>query len=331
MPPAPLEPPSGPSEQVTSTLPSTAGFGERLAAQVEERRSQLVLGLDPDPLRLWPQAIELAGGEGHPSSPPSERAARAVSAHCRLVLEATAEHCAAVKLQLACFERLGAPGWQALQEVAEDARARGLLIIADGKRGDIDVSAAAYAAALMGETPTPFGSVPGLGADAATVNPLLGADALMPFVNAARERGAGLFVLVRTSNPGAAELQDEELVRGGTLSERIARLVTGLGGSAGDVGAVVAATAPHQLQHLRGLMPGAPFLLPGVGAQGGQVERLGAAFIPGRAGGLVTVSRGIVAAHESAGGTPGQAAASQAEALRRSIWDVSESLAATSS
>ena len=121
----------------------------------------------------------------------------------------------AVKLQLACFERLGAPGWSALGAVVEHARASGLLVIADGKRGDIAVSAAAYAQALFGGLQTPFGAVAGLGADLVTVNPLMGGDAVEPFVTAARAAGAGVLVLVRTSNPGAADVEDLELAGGG--------------------------------------------------------------------------------------------------------------------
>ena len=139
------------------------GFGDRIAGCVTRRRSQIVLGLDPDPARLWPDALELAGGtEGGPA----QRAGRAVAAHCRLVLDAAAEQCVAVKPQVACFERLGAPGWSALREVMTDAAERGLVVIADAKRGDIDISARAYAQAFFGHTPTPFGDVDGLGADA---------------------------------------------------------------------------------------------------------------------------------------------------------------------
>ena len=225
-------------------------FGDRLAGRVASRGSQIVLGLDPDPARLWPQAIAATGGAG---ATPAERAAMAVAVHCRLVIEAAGEHCVAVKLQLACFERLGAPGWAALEDVAAAARERGLLVIADAKRGDIDVSAAAYGQAFFGETPTPFGPVPGLGADALTVNPLLGLDSLEPLVRAARTSAGGLFALVRTSNPGAADVQEQELAAGGSVSTRLAAIVNELGaggiGAAGlaDVGAVVGATAPARL------------------------------------------------------------------------------------
>ncbi len=242
------------------------------------------------------------------------------------MIAAVAEQCVAVKLQVACFERLGAPGWAALAEVVGIARDAGLLVIADAKRGDIDISAAAYAQAFLSETLTPFGPVAGLGVDAMTVNPLLGGDSLAPFVAAARERAAGLFVLVRTSNPGAADLQDRTLADGARVSDAIAQLVARAGAAGvghsdlADVGAVVGATGPAHLERLRELMPHAVFLLPGVGAQGGRVQDLAAAFARGKASGLVSVSRGIVAAHERDGGEPGQAAAREAARLREFAW-----------
>ena len=284
-----------------------------------------MLGLDPDPARLWPRAVELAD-QAPEDRPTASRAAHAIAAHCSLAIDATADHCVAVKLQVACFERLGAPGWAALREVAQRAQARGLLVIADAKRGDIDVTATAYAQAFLGDTPTVFGPVDGLAADALTINPLLGADSLAPFVEAARGRGGGLFVLVRTSNPGAADLQDLELAAGGTVSDRVAAIVAELGapgvGSAGlsDVGAVVGATAPERMEALRALMPAAVFLLPGVGAQGGQVEQLSAAFAPGPGGGLIAASRGIVDAYRKSGGDPAAAAAREAARLRELAW-----------
>lgn len=292
----------------------------------------MVLGLDPDPAKLWPAAIESLNAAGTPFgtslNAPGECAARAVAAHCRLVIDAAGEHCVAVKLQLACFERLGAPGWEALASVVAAAREHGLLVLADGKRGDIDVSAAAYAQAFFGETPSPFGAVPGLKADALTVNPLMGRDSLAPFAAAARAAQGGLFVLVRTSNPGAEDVQDQALASGGTVAESLAAIVHELGadgvGSSGlaDVGAVIGATAPERLAVLRELMPQAIFLLPGVGAQGGTIDSLREAFAPGPAGGLVTVSRGIVAAHERGGGEPAAAARAEAERLRAEAWSL---------
>ena len=267
----------------------------------------------------------MAGGA---EAPPEVRAGRAIAAQCALAIEAAGSACVAVKPQVACFERLGAPGWAALQEVVRRAADHGLLVIADGKRGDIDVSATAYAQAFLTETPTFFGPVAGLRADAMTVNPLLGRDSLEPFVTAARSRAAGLFVLTRTSNPGAADVQELELRNGGLVSDRVARMIRELGaagtleGGLSDVGAVVGATAPDRLAHLREHMPNAVFLLPGVGAQGGRVEDLAPAFAPGPAGGLISVSRGIMNAYERDGGDPGKAAAAAAARLRELAWSV---------
>ena len=280
-----------------------------------------MLGLDPDPARLWPEAVEAAPASG----PPAERAAAAVEAQCAALIASAAPACVAAKPQVACFERLGPPGWRALAATVERAREAGLLVIADAKRGDIDVTARAYGQAFFGGTTTPFGEVAGLGVDALTVNPYLGADALAPFVEAARATGSGLFVLVRTSNPGAADLQDRRL-EDGTVSEHVARLVDELGAGDGplsDIGAVAGATVPRQLPRLRELMPRAPFLLPGIGAQGGRVEDVAPAFAPGRAGGLVTASRSIANAHETSGGPPPEAARAEAERLRAQAWGLS--------
>ncbi len=238
-------------------------------------------------------------------------------AHCRALIEAAGPACVAVKPQLACFERLGAPGWAALASVVDAARQAGLLVVADGKRGDVPATAEVYAQSLLGETPTPWGSVQGLGADAVTINPLLGGDAIDPLVAAAARGGGGVFSLVRTSNPGAADLQDLD-AGGAPLHERLAGLVAaraaklaGEGGLSG-MGAVVGATAPEHLRRLRELMPDSIFLIPGVGAQGGRPEELGPALSPGRpASVLVAAARSIARAEDPA------AAAGE---LRDKVW-----------
>src|ERR1700754_3878149 len=256
-------------------------FGDRLAAAVAERESQIVLGIDPDPAKLWPAAIdrtseararlaltfseaEAAAGESPPTTAAVARVetAAAVLAHCRALIDAAHEACVAVKPQLACFERLGAPGWLALEHTCTYAREKGLLVLADGKRGDVPVTAAAYGQALVASTPSPFGTVQGLNADAFTANPLLGRDALEPLIAIARSVQAGAFVLVRTSNPGAADILDLRLESGERLWERLAALVDELGetGASGlkDVGAVTGATEPEHLERLRELMPATP-------------------------------------------------------------------------
>src|SRR5262249_42956932 len=221
-------------------------FGARLARHVERRESQIVVGLDPDPRRLWPQAAAAAPDEGTPA----QRAAAAAGAQCIALIDAAGPACVAVKPQLACFERFRAPGREALQRTVEHAPAAAPRGVADGKRGDIDVTAAAYADALFdGAAGTPFGDIEGLRVDAATINPYMGADTLVPHLQAARARGAGILVLVRTSNPGASDLMDLELASGGTMWEHVAGLVDALGEGdpIADVGAVVGPTAPCHL------------------------------------------------------------------------------------
>ena len=183
------------------------------------------------------------------------------------------------------------------------------MVVADGKRGDVPHTAAAYAAGLFGDG--------GLGADAVTVNPLLGIDSLEPWVEAAAAGGSGLFVLVRTSNPGVADLLDLETEEG-PLHERLARIVAAerrLDGDSGlsAMGAVIGATAPERLGRLRELMPRSIFLLPGVGAQGASASALGPALGEHPASILVPVSRGISAAPD-----PGAAAT----ALRDELWSL---------
>lgn len=330
-------------DTASSAAPGAARFGDRLAAAVASRQSQIVLGLDPDPSRLWPaDALALAGdgasrlrtlthalGETH-GGPPVADAAIRVLAHCRALIDAAGEACVAIKPQLACFERLGSLGAYVLEEVSDHARHAGLLVLADAKRGDVPVTAAAYAQALLSGTPSGADHLPGLQADAMTANPLLGRDALLPLVQAARPGGRGIFALVRTSNPGAADVMDARLADGRRLWELLAALVDELGADGhgpvsglADVGAVTGATAPEHLARMRELMPRTPFLLPGVGAQGGDVASLAPAFAPGRAGGLVTASRSIAQAHEATGEVPGVAARHEADRLRSAAWSLS--------
>lgn len=193
-------------------------------------------------------------------------------------------------------------------------------MIADGKRGDVPVSAAAYGQALVGTTATPWGEVAGLGADAFTANPLFGGDALDTLLDAAAEADAGLFALVRTSNPGAADVLDLPAPQA-PVHEHLAEMVaaraerlagTGPGRGLSGVGAVAGATEPDFLGRLRELMPAAIFLLPGVGAQGGSVADLGPAFSDHPASALVTASRSIAGAAD-----PAAAAARLRDEVRR--------------
>jgi orotidine-5'-phosphate decarboxylase len=288
-------------------------FGDRLDARARARRSVLCVGLDPRPERLpaevWQGVREAPSGT-----------ARAVERWCEGVLDATAEHVVAVKPQLAFFERLGAHGIASLERVCARARELGLLVVLDGKRGDIGSTAEAYAEAYL----APRGGAPPL-ADALTVNPYLGRDSLQPFLDACAAQGGGLFVLVRTSNPGGADLQELELAGGGPLWERVAALVDAAGagdrgGGPSSIGAVVGATVPGAVARARELMPRAPLLLPGVGAQGASLGDLAPAFAPGPWGGLVPVSRAIAEAQRTSGRSWQGAVADAAATLGDEAW-----------
>ena len=271
----------------------------------------MCLGLDPDPAQL---STDDAPDD---FTDVADRAAAAVTEGCRRLIEQAGPACVAVKPQLACFERLGAAGWRALADVCAAARDAELLVVADGKRGDVPLTARADGQARGGKNETPWGAVRGLGADAFTANPLFGEDAIAALVEAAREAGAGVFLLVRTSNPGAARLQDAEL-DGRPMHEELARLVAeraeelvGESGLSG-LGAVVGATAPQHLGRLRELMPDSVFLIPGIGAQGGRPDDLGPALAPERpASVLVAAARGIAGADDPA---------DAAEELRAAVW-----------
>jgi len=268
---------------------SDAGhFGDRLAAAVERKGASVCVGLDPDPA-LMPKGL-------------------GVVEFCRGIVDAVAGVAVAVKPQTAFFEALGATGWAALIEVCDYAREAGLLVIADAKRGDVPSTARAYAAAFAPH------------ADAVTVNPYLGHDSLEPFF--ARD-GLGVFVVLRTSNPGSVDVQDLPLADGQPVWQHVAGLVDRWGadlvGESGlsSVGAVVGATFPQEVAEARRLLPRSVLLLPGVGAQGGRAEELAAAFSVGPAGALVSASRSVLYADPGAGWQ--EAAAAEAERLAHEL------------
>jgi orotidine-5'-phosphate decarboxylase len=281
---------------------ATSTFGDRIAAEVGRKRSQLVVGLDPRP-ELFP--VELRGD---------------VSRFCCGIVDAVAPHAVAVKPQLAFFEALGPEGASAFVEVCGYARRAGLLVIADGKRGDIGSTARAYAAAyLEGETPL---------ADALTVNPWLGRESVEPYLAAARRYGTGIFCVVKTSNAGS-DVQDVALSDGRPMWHHVARLVAEWGadlvGEHGlsSVGAVVGATHPRAVGEARRLMPQAVLLLPGVGAQGADAGQLARAFTSGPASALVAASRSIIYASRASGEDFRAAAGAEAARLRQEVWAVS--------
>lgn len=256
------------------------------------------MGLDPVVERI-PDAVK--GG-----------AVERIESWCLAVIEAVAEHVPAVKPQLACFERYGADGYAVYQRVVSAAKARDLIVIADAKRGDIGISASHYAAGLLTGVQA---------ADALTVNAYLGADSLQPFADTAEQAGAGLFALVRTSNPGSDALQGLPLKDGRTISQAVAQIVADLGSSKPGylgksgyslLGAVVGATKPADAVALRKLMPQQIFLVPGFGAQGGGPDDVKACFKPDGTGALITASRSVIYAHEKNTSTSWQTAVADA-------------------
>ena len=261
----------------------TQHFADRLIDACRAKGAPVCVGLDPVLKRL-PDAIDRADPVA------------AIQSFCLGVIDAVADIVPAVKPQSACFERYGAPGVAAYHKVVKHAKDAGLIVVGDAKRGDIGTSSAHYAAGLLAEPN---------GCDSLTVNGYLGADGLEPFHEVAAEQGKGLFVLVRTSNPGGDAIQSLELKDGRTVSEAVGDVVAQLGSSCvGDcgysnVGMVVGATKPTDAIKLRQRYPQQIFLVPGFGAQGGGAEDVKACFKPDGTGALVTASRSVIYASDA--------------------------------
>lgn len=272
----------------------TTHFGDSLVTRVRQLGHPLCLGIDPHV-----QRIPTVFGDATSSDP--AQAASAVERFCLAAVERAAGRIAIIKPQSAFFEQLGHAGLAALERVVRAARSHGLLVLLDVKRGDIGTTAYAYAQSFM----TPHCPTP---SDAITVNPYLGLDSLTPFLEEAMLQGTGVFVLVKTSNPGSSDYQELDLVQGGKLYERVASDVARLGeplmGECGwsSIGAVVGATYPEQSLKIRQLMPSGIFLVPGYGAQGAAAADAIRGFVPGPnglEGGIVNSSRAILFPHSA--------------------------------
>ena len=266
------------------------GFFDRLATRIEAVDSVVSVGLDPDPSRL-PDHL------GEYDLPRW--------AFNRRIIDATHEHAAAYKPNAAFYE--DPDGWRALRETVAYAHGKDVPVLLDAKRGDIGNTARQYAGLLDDD---------GLNADAITVNPFLGRDSLEPFLS---RSDSGVFVLCRTSNAGGADVQGLELASGEPVYERVAVLAD-VWNDAGNVGLVVGATTTDELADVREVVPDIPFLVPGVGAQGGDAE---AAVEYGLADGvgLVNSSRGIIFAGEDQGEDFAAAAGQAAKRLKRRLDD----------
>ncbi len=306
-------------EQELAAAPRVAlmPFGDRVAEAVERKRTQLVLGLDPRP-DLLPLELRAAAQEGR------EAAADACARFACGLVDAVSPYVVGVKVQLAFYEALGADGMRAFEETCEYARGAGLLVVADGKRGDIGSTARAYAEAYLERGESGEARV-----DALTVNPYLGEDSIEPLLAACRRSGTGVFCLVKTSNGGTADVQELRLSDGRPVWNQVAELVSDWGsdlvGERGlsSVGAVVGATYPRAVAQARRLMPQAILLLPGIGAQGATPADVARAFTSGPASALVPVSRSVIYAFRVDGADWRSAAAAEASRLSREVWAVS--------
>lgn len=270
-------------------------FADRLVQAQRRKQSALVVGIDPQ--------LDEPGKPGLPAGYSLQR-------WCCEIVEACAELAVAIKPQLAFFEARGLEGMRAFAAVVALARRLDLITIADAKRADIGSTAAAYAQAFLGEGE--------FGCDAMTVNPYLGSDGILPFL-AHVQRGRGLFVLVKTSNPSSGEFQDllaPRLPLWESIAAQVDRWGRGLEGSHGlsAVGAVMGATYPLQAVRARALMPAAIVLAPGLGAQGASAQDAVAAARSDGLGVVVNASRAVMYAYQAGGPADAVSAAREAAA-----------------
>lgn len=261
-------------------------IADAIITESKKKNSVLVVGLDPN-LDFFPDFLIRGHSYGSLS-----KVEDAIYHFNQIVIDAVVDNVAAVKPQLAYYERYGSYGIRALEKTIQYAKGRGLLVINDAKRGDIGSTSDAYANAFLGNSP--------LAADMVTVNPLLGSDAYKPFIKKAQENGRGLFLLLKTSNPSSKEIQDLKLQDGSLLYMTIANHIISISvGTLGEfnysfIGAVVGATFPTEATRLRKILPNTIFLVPGFGVQGGKAEDMRNFFDTNGNGALISSSRGII-------------------------------------
>ena len=273
---------------------------DKLIENILATKNPSVIGLDPDLAKI--PACYKTAVEGNSL----ESAAEVIYAFNRDIIDTVAPFVPAVKPQMAFYEQYGSHGVAVFEKTVAYARSKGLVVIEDGKRNDIGNTARAYANGHLGEVELPNGSrAPSFDVDFLTVTPFLGSESLRPCEEVCRRGCKGIFILVKTSNPGSGEIQDVVTEGGLTVSQRLARRVAEAGEDCvGDygyssIGAVVGATYPREAVELRKLMPKSFFLVPGFGAQGGGIGDVLPCFNPDGLGALVNSSRGALYAHMS--------------------------------
>ena len=275
---------------------------DRLTDAIKTRKSPIVVGLDP----LIPRMPSVYFARHGDETDERKKIARAIVDFTMDVMDAVRDIVPAVKPQMAFYEMYGPPGIEAFEETVAHARGKGLVVVEDAKRNDIGSTALAYAQGHLGTVATSNGGrMPGLGADFLTVTPYLGTESLIPFIDVCKEFDKGVFILVKTSNPGNTLVQNATTGSGETVAEAVAAFVAehaaahlGHCGLA-SMGAVVGATYPEDAARLRAAMPQSLFLVPGYGVQGGTAADILPCFNPDGLGAIVNASRSILYAYET--------------------------------
>lgn len=269
----------------------------KLIEEITKKNAPVVVGLDPM-LSYVPKQIQKAAFEEFGET--LEGAAEAIWQFNKGIVDATCDLIPAVKPQIAMYEQFGIPGMAAFQKTVAYCKEKGLIVIADIKRGDIGSTSAAYAVGHLGKVTVGSKSYAVFDEDFATVNPYLGSDGVKPFLEVCKEQDKGIFVLIKTSNPSSGEFQDQK-VDGVPLYELVGRKVAAWGeecmdGDYSNVGCVIGATYPEMGKIMRQKLPKAYILVPGYGAQGGTAKDLAVYFNEDGLGAIVSSSRGIIAA-----------------------------------
>ena len=271
---------------------------DKLINKIKETNNPTVMGLDPR-YDMLPKCVT----DKYPKT--LEGVSKAIIEYNKALIDATYDIIPAIKPQLAFYEMFGIPGMVAFEETCKYAKEKGMIIIADNKRGDIGSTAQGYSNAYLGRTPIGEIEEGVYDVDFVTVNPYMGTDCVKPFIEDSKKYNKGIFILVKTSNPSSGELQDVKLGSGEEVYKKVAELVEKWGeelrGEYGysSIAAVVGATYPKQLQELRELAPHTYFLIPGYGAQGGKASDIALGFDKNGLGGIVNASRSLMCAYKS--------------------------------
>ena len=289
---------------------------DKLIERIKETNNPTVMGLDPR-YEMLPECIK----SKYPQD--LEGASKAITEFNKQLIDATYDIIPAVKPQIAFYEMYGVPGMKAFEETCRYAKEKGMIVIADIKRGDIGSTAQGYSNAFLGRTTVGETSHTIYDVDFVTVNPYMGTDCVKPFIEDCKKYNKGIFILVKTSNPSSGELQDLKLENGQEVYMEVTELVEKWGeelrGKYGysSIAAVVGATYPEQLEQIRKAAPHTYFLIPGYGAQGGKASDIALGFDSNGLGGIVNASRSLMCAYKSGEWKEQEfAKATRAEALR---------------